>query len=169
MSWVFRQRILLSESVLSGSKVVSTSRENIKNKVNVVIGTVTVVLKYFSFLALIFRGCAEAMYEHDFGCDSDLQVKTVNVGYQLLKSLSRLLKLLISEASPSRWMWTSTSASATTRTAMRWSPGVTSSKLSLMSSSWGSLLNIWCKQEICGLWYWQPEINGTRLESTMSS
>ena len=23
---------------------------------------------------LIFRGCAEAMYEHDYGCDSDLQV-----------------------------------------------------------------------------------------------
>merc|ERR1711879_491455 len=22
---------------------------------------------------LIFRGCAEAMYEHDFGCDSDMQ------------------------------------------------------------------------------------------------
>jgi len=26
---------------------------------------------------LVFRGCAEAMYEHDFGCDSDLQAVDV--------------------------------------------------------------------------------------------
>ena len=26
---------------------------------------------------LIFRGCAEAMYEHDYGCDTDLQAVDV--------------------------------------------------------------------------------------------
>ena len=26
---------------------------------------------------MIFRGCAEAMYEHDYGCDTDLQAVDV--------------------------------------------------------------------------------------------
>ena len=37
--------------------------------------------------ALIFRGCAEAMYEHDFGCDSDMQVIILNNKKQMSHSL----------------------------------------------------------------------------------
>ena len=32
-------------------------------------------MKFCFVTALIFRGCAEAMYEHDFGCDNDMQVR----------------------------------------------------------------------------------------------
>merc|ERR1712150_277484 len=55
---------------------------------------------------LIFRGCAEAMHEHDFGCDSDMQ-----------------LTLLTSEVQRNRLMWMLIFASVIVRTAMTSSPG----------------------------------------------
>ena len=31
--------------------------------------------------AIVFRGCAEAMYKHDYGCDREMQVSDVGAGY----------------------------------------------------------------------------------------
>ena len=31
--------------------------------------------------AIVFRGCAEAMYKHDYGCDREMQVSNVGGGY----------------------------------------------------------------------------------------
>ena len=30
--------------------------------------------------AIVFRGCAEAMYKHDYGCDREMQVSDVGGG-----------------------------------------------------------------------------------------
>ena len=33
-----------------------------------------------SVAAIVFRGCAEAMYKHDYGCDREMQVSNVGGG-----------------------------------------------------------------------------------------
>ena len=34
-----------------------------------------------SAAAIVFRGCAEAMYKHDYGCDREMQVSDVGGGH----------------------------------------------------------------------------------------